>query len=237
MDISLVTDILAPDSDISKEPLSELYQANQIDALDSERIEYAEAVIDDLKNTDSKEEVVDVVSRFVATNHYSFSYPLETLFLAMDFDKNPENKDVIIGRIESFVSNMKMRLEKEKMYLITRSADRSFDLLADIFGDDLNDFLVDITGAKIPTIKRWQTTGKMNSRARRKISHSVSVFFQMQDKLEWSNEDILNWLDTPISSTMPSPRDIYRNHQSGYYAPSGLRKNLDSIGIDWRSHY
>jgi hypothetical protein len=233
----LVTDILAPSTDAKELTFTETYARKGYTPLgENDLINYIEEMITNLENADPVE-----VPRMVA-EYISVLGPARTrqeqFLIAFDYSDTGDKKYLkpITETLAQLVENMKKSLETEKMRLVTNSLENSFDLLDDIWGDDLIDNLGVITGAKKPTIKRWRTTGKINSRSRRKVVQITAVFYQMENDLGWDKEKISNWFTDPLQGSL-SPKDYFIGWQNNFYMPKEIRNELNRLGISTSNYY
>lgn len=232
----LITDVLAPDLDISETPLLEIYKKMGSSISDSEMIEISEKAILEIEN--SSLDTVDAVARFVASVHasYLFSGSIEMILTAIDSQKDPSLKTEITEKISQFISELEDKIESDKMRLVVGSNERSIGFLEEFFGDDLKDVLSDVTGAKTPTVKRWLSTGKISNRNSRKITQLTSVFYQMRNHLDMKDEEIIAWFEKPIKGTKQSPREVWGGW-SGYSYPPDIRQELADMNIQTRGYY
>lgn len=227
----LVTDILAPSKDAKDLPFIDTYSRKGYTPLgESDLIEYAEGVVADLKIAQPSD-VPKMIARY--TSVLGPSRNRQDMFL-LAFDYAETGKDdylkPIINSIEEMVINLKKGLETEKMRLVTNSLENSFDLLDSIWNEDFIDNLAALTGAKPPTIKRWKTTGKINSRSRRRVAKITAIFYQMEAELGWEKEKINDWFINPLADGK-SPKEHFNNWRTGYYMPKEIREDLHRLNI------
>lgn len=233
----LVTDILAPSADVQELTFTDTYmRKGYTPPGESDLIVYLEETITNLEVADPVD-VPRMVAEYIAVLGPARSRQ-EKLLFAFDYADTGDKKYLkpITEALEQFIENTKKSLETEKMRLVTNSLENSFDLLDDIWGDDLIDNLEAITGAKKPTIKRWRTTNKINSRSRRRISQITSIFYQMENDLGWDKEKINDWFNQPLKGGV-SPKEHFKGWRTGYYMPREVRDELNRLNIHTSNYH
>lgn len=231
----LVTGALAP-----KEQQQESSSPAQI-ILENQRIqpgglaELIERAIPELQQ--NPERSWDLVSEIVAyqiASSLSSSLPRNTLLLfhaesATRGDSGAINW--IVDCLQEIRESMLETEQKRRRSSAIGSFSSSLDFLVSVWGDQAEEEIAFLTGAKRPTVRKWLAGSSAQWKNSNKVMSVARVLFVLIEEQSRSEANALQWFRSPLSSGK-SPRELWS--QGHWSIPAELRSELEQMGINER---
>ena len=156
------------------------------------------------------------------------THSLQILFLSKEATEDPSAREQLCQELQNIAEALREEERGSRQRSVVGSFQSSLTYIQEVFPDEYLDVLVDISGAKQATVKRWLRGGSAQWRNGERVQRVAKTLYKFQEEKGWSRSQTIEWFQRPLACGS-SPRDLWG--KGGYSIPQELSAELQKHAI------